>query len=146
MDPEYVPTTRSEAAWCVVVLAMLIAALVLGATPGCYSPGVDGQPISPIQELGITFSGEVKGEARQNSVKVGGYPLTYPIRIKGDYAYWFQYPAQPNWVFDGDHEIIVEPLSGYEEQVHDDIAAGRVVIRKNGQPAALSAVGTIKED
>ena len=124
------------------MMKLFLALLVLTGCASCTSAS-DSGVVSPIQA--VRQHSKVAGEGEFGSLYIGPFPFTYPIRWRGNADVTLQYPQLPHVIIDGDNELVVEPISPEAaNMVQQDVAAGRIVIRKHGQRAGLSPVGTIR--
>lgn len=135
------PPTRWHTALTILVTALLIVAAVLVC--GCMTTSGGGSSVTPLQA--VRQESRAQGEGEFGSLFVGPFPLTYPLRWRGNGTITLQYPQTPHVVFNGTADFIVEPIAPeYVDRAHADVAAGRVVIFRNGQRTGLAPVGTVR--
>lgn len=118
---------------------ILVVTVALVLCSGCSAVPADEVqgPLVATPEFVINASGE--GDAQG---VWGGIPLTARFAWRGTGQIRFR--SQPPYVvFDGNAEFIVEPLPPQAAQAQEDVAAGRVLIRRAGVPGHLNPPGSI---
>lgn len=122
-------------------MQMSLAVLAALALTGCVST-LTPTPAPPITQT-IHQQTSVEGTLTIGSFMVHGIAVTYPVRVSGQGVYTLQYPATPHLIVDGD--LVVEPVQGYESEVRQSLAAGRILLLRNGAKTGLAPYGTIQE-
>lgn len=115
------------------VARLSVAALLIAALVGCTAGG----SLVPIKAVG-TAAGDLSGP----QVFLAGQAMNALVKVHGNFAYTIQ-PFPPYLTYDGDWTIIVEPSPGKENEAIAAVTRGDILIRRDGQPSALNAPGTI---
>lgn len=119
----------------VAFLAFLLA--------GCASPVIPA-PAPPITQT-IHHRVEVTSiDATWEAFRVHGVPVTVPVRLVGQGSITTQWPATPHIIFAG--ELRVVPVQEFAAEAQQMVNDGRMLILRDGVPAALSPPETVPEE
>ena len=86
--------------------------------------------------------GSADGTLTGPQVFIAGVPVNALVKVHGTFTYTVQ-PMPPYLTYDGSWSYIVEPVAGREAEAQAAVLRGDILIRHEGQPAALNAPGSI---
>lgn len=113
--------------------ALLVVVLVVAGCAGARGGG----SLIPVSAVG-SANGTMTGP----QVLIAGMPVNDLVTVSGQFTYTLSI-TPPYLTYDGSWDFVVEPRQGHEAEAARAVAAGEIVIRRNGVLGTINAPGSI---